>query len=167
MTADVGSLFRFDWGKGREAVRTKLTIPNSIGWSPDNKIMYYTHSTTRTIFAVDYSAADGSLSNERVFYQHPSSGDPDGFRIDTKGNLWSAVYGESRVLKISPEGKLIGNVWLPTRNITCPQFVGTDMYITSAADEGGEGDSLKYGGAVFKVNVGVTGLEPFLFKLAS
>ncbi len=142
-----------------------MTIPNSVGWSPDSKTMYFTHSTTRQVLAWDYSEADGgSLSNERVFYQHPGSGDPDGFRVDKDGYIWHAVYGESRVLLISPEGKLVGEIKVPTRNVTCVEFVGTQLYITTASDDSGEGDSKKYGGAVFKVDVGTTGLETFQFK---
>lgn len=130
--------------------------------------MYFTHSTPQTVFAYDFDPAAGALSNRRVWYQHDGTGDPDGFRVDVDGNVWHAVYGESRVLKLSPEGKLIGEVRLPTRNITCPQFVGTELFITSAADDEGEGGetSKKFGGGVFRVDVGVKGLDQFAFKLA-
>jgi len=161
-----GSLYRFDLGKTREVVRTGLTIPNSIGWSPDSKTMYFTHSTTQQVLAWDYDAeGGGGITNERVFYQHEGTGDPDGFRVDRDGNIWHAVYGEGRVLKISPEGKLVGQVTLPTKNITCVEFVGTELFITTAEDDAGEGDSKRYGGAVFRVDVGTTGLEHPLFKL--
>ncbi|KAI2642516.1 SMP-30/Gluconolaconase/LRE-like region-domain-containing protein [Xylaria nigripes] len=150
-----------------QSVRHPVKIPNAICWSPDLKTMYFTHSTERVIFAWDYSVEDGSLSNERVFYRHIGPGEPDGCRIDADGNLWHAVYGESRVLKISPEGKLIGQINLPTHNITCTQFVGTELFITTAAMEKGEGsdEAVGLGGAIFKVDVGVRGLEPFAFKL--
>ncbi|KAI1354481.1 hypothetical protein F5Y01DRAFT_251546 [Xylaria sp. FL0043] len=150
-----------------QSMRHPVTIPNAFGWSPDKKTMYFTHSTERTVFASDYSADDGSLSNERVFYRHEGPGEPDGFRVDTDGNLWHAVYGESRVLKISPEGKLIGLIHLPTHNITCTQFVGTELFITTAGMAEGEGpeEAVQLSGAVFKVDVGSRGLEPFTFKL--
>ncbi|KAK3375140.1 hypothetical protein B0H63DRAFT_268390 [Podospora didyma] len=160
-----GSLFRFDRGKTRNPIRTGLTIPNSIGWSPDSKTMYFTHSSDRQVLAWDYSAADGSLSNERVFYQHDGPGEPDGFRIDTNGNIWHAVWGESRIIKLSPEGKIVGQVKLPTKHITCCEFVGTELFITCADDNEGEGDSKKYGGGLFKVDVGVAGLPHHDFKL--
>ncbi|KAG8416433.1 hypothetical protein J3458_007019 [Metarhizium acridum] len=160
-----GSLFRFS-KDGKEEVVKGLTIPNSIGWSPDNKTMYYTHSKARQIFALDYDTVSGAVSNHRLFYKHPTSGEPDGFRIDVDGNLWTAVYGESKVLKINPEGKVVGQVTLPTRNITCVQFVGTELIITSAADEDGEDKTSRdYGGALFRVDVGTTGLKLFKFKM--
>ncbi|KAL2015241.1 hypothetical protein VTK56DRAFT_6037 [Thermocarpiscus australiensis] len=147
--------------------KSALTIPNSVGWSPDNKTMYFTHSTSQDVLAWDYDTETGALSNERIFYHHDGSGDPDGFRVDREGNLWHAVYGESRVLKISPDGKLVGQVELPTKNITCVEFVGTELWITTAGDDEGEGDSKKYGGGLFRVDVGVEGLEPVAFKLSA
>lgn len=143
-----------------------LTIPNSVGWSPDNKTMYFTHSKSREIFAFDYDLSGGGVSNKRLFYKHPTAGEPDGFRIDAAGNLWTAVYGEGKVLRISPEGKVIGHVSLPTRNITCVQFVGTELFITSAADEESDDQtSQENGGGVFRVDVGTRGLDLFKFKL--
>ncbi|KAK0646003.1 regucalcin [Cercophora newfieldiana] len=161
-----GSLFRFDHGKSVASTRDRLTIPNSVGWSPDAKTMYFTHSTARQVFAFDYDPVTGGLSNERLFYQHHGTGEPDGFRVDVEGNIWHAVYGEGKVLKISKEGKLVGEVNLPTRNITCPEFVGTELLITCADDDEGEGESKRFGGALWRVDVGVEGLGHYEFKLA-
>ncbi|TDZ23768.1 putative sugar lactone lactonase YvrE [Colletotrichum orbiculare MAFF 240422] len=162
-----GALHRFDGNTGKEHVLTDLLIPNSVGWSPDNKNMYFTHSTDRKVYAWDYNPADGALSNKRIFYAHDGPGEPDGFRVDTDGNVWHAVYGEGRVLKISPEGKLIGEVRLPTKNITCVQFVGTELFITTASLEDGDGDESQRenGGGLFRVDVGARGLDFFEFKL--
>lgn len=162
----IGSLIRFDSSKAKEVVLADLSIPNGIGWSPDNKTMYFTHSKTREVFAFDYSPETGAISNKRLWYRHDGPGEPDGFRVDVDGNVWHAIWGESTVLKINPEGKVIGSIILPTKNISCVQFVGTELVITSAADEDGDdATSKKYGGAVFKVDVGTTGLELFKFKL--
>ncbi|TGJ80320.1 hypothetical protein E0Z10_g8433 [Xylaria hypoxylon] len=162
-----GHVHLFSGNPVAQSMRHPVTIPNTIGWSPDKKTMYFTHSTERTVYAWDYAAGDGSLSNERAFYRHEGPGEPDGFRVDTDGNLWHAVYGESRVLKISPEGNLIGQIKLPTHNITCTQFVGTELFITTAGMEAGEGpdEAVQLSGAVFKVDVGARGLDPFAFKL--
>lgn len=163
----VGSLNLFVGKSGPTKVLSDLTIPNGLGWSPDRKIMYFTHSTQRTIYAFDYDVATGAYTNQRPFYVHDGPGEPDGFRVDSQGNIWHAVYGEARVLKISPQAELIGEVHFPTRNITCVQFVGTELFATTAAmDEGtGTDDEIKNSGAVYKVDVGATGLDAFEFKL--
>ncbi|KAI1317724.1 hypothetical protein F5Y16DRAFT_145000 [Xylariaceae sp. FL0255] len=165
---DEGHLCLFDGTRdtGR-SMRYPVTIPNALGWSPDKKTMYFTHSTEKIVYAWDYDLSSGALNNERVFYKHEGSGAPDGFRVDVEGNIWHAIYGESRVVKISPEGNLIGQVLLPTQNITCTQFVGTELFITTAAMENGEGpdEAVELSGALYKVDVGVKGLELFPFKL--
>ncbi|KAG5912709.1 hypothetical protein E4U42_001971 [Claviceps africana] len=160
-----GSIYRFRPQGDGEVVVQGLTIPNSMGWSPDNKTMYYTHSKAREIYALDYNTSSGDVTNQRLFYRHPTSGEPDGFRLDVDGNLWTAIYGESRVLRINPAGRVTGEISLPTRNITCVQFAGTELVITSAADEDGEGESKRYGGSLFKVDVGKGGLDLFKYKM--
>jgi sugar lactone lactonase YvrE len=118
------------------------------------------------VIAYDYNPITGDVSNARTFYKHDGPGGPDGFRVDEEGNMWHAIYGESRVIKISPEGKLVGEVRYPTRAITCPVFIGTELWVTTAAEEDeNEVESMKYGGSVFKCDVGVRGLKEFKFKL--
>jgi sugar lactone lactonase YvrE len=159
--AAVGSLFLFSSSPSspaltRTTIRTSLIIPNGIGWSLDRTTLYFTHSTAKHILAFDYP----SLANERVFWSHSGDGDPDGFKMDAEGNIWQAIYGEGRVLRISPAGEVVGEVRYPAKCITCPVFVGTELWVTSA-DEGKE----EFGGGVFRVDVGVGGLEDFKFKL--
>ncbi|KKA26847.1 hypothetical protein TD95_002434 [Thielaviopsis punctulata] len=143
-----------------------ITIPNTIGWSPTLDTMYITHSSARTVYTFSYNAASHTYTDRRIFYTHPSSGgEPDGFRVDSEGNIWHAVYGDGQVLKLSPQGKVVGVVHVPTKNVTCVQFVGTQLFITTAADEeSGNEESRKFGGAVFMVDVGATGLKPFEYK---
>jgi sugar lactone lactonase YvrE len=163
----VGSLFLFRGMTSRSVVRAGLTIPNAIGWSPDLKTMYFTHTTENKIFAFDYSSLDGAVTNERVHYHHDGTGGLDGFRVDVEGNLWHAIYGEGRVIKISPSGTVVGEIRLPTRNITCPEFVGTELFITTAADDEAEGGrrSKECGGGLYRIDVGVEGVGAFEFRL--
>lgn len=131
--------------------------------------MYFTHSAERRIYAFDFDPSTGGISNERVFYQHLTSGEPDGFAIDVEGNIWQAIYGEARVLKISTEGQVgnvVGEISYPTSNITCPVFIGTELWVTSAGeDDETKVESRKFGGSIFKVDVGVKGADIFKFKL--
>jgi sugar lactone lactonase YvrE len=57
-------------------------------------------------------------------------------------------------------------VRFPTNNITCPVFVGTELWVTSADEEDeSQVESKKFGGGVFRVDVGIGGLKDFKFKL--
>lgn len=163
-----GSLWCFtSSGNLKEEIETGIAIPNSIGWSPDNRTLYWVHSKKQQIHARDFDPDTGATSNPRIFYHHKGTGEPDGFRVDIHGNLWVAVWGESRVLMIAADdGTVRGQIDLPTRFVTCVEFVGTDLFVTSAQDEHGNDDiSKQYGGAIFRIDVAVEGLERFKFKI--
>ncbi|PQE29420.1 SMP-30 Gluconolaconase LRE-like region protein [Rutstroemia sp. NJR-2017a WRK4] len=157
-----GTLFRFNSDLTRHTIRESLTIPNGIGWSADQTTLYFTHSTEKQMYAFDYDPQTGSLSNERVFWKHDGDGEPDGFKFDSEGNIWQAIYGEGKVLKINTDGKVVGEVRYPTKNISCPVFVANELWVTTAG--GGEEED-EFAGALFKVDVGVGGLTDFKYKL--
>ncbi|KAL1999327.1 hypothetical protein VTN02DRAFT_4680 [Thermoascus thermophilus] len=155
-----GVLFRLDPDLSLHRMLTGMTIPNGIGWNATDDTMYLTDSPTGTIFALDFDAETGTIGNRRVhFHLDDGSGVPDGFAMDVDGCIWTAVYGGGKVLRISPDGTVIGEISLPTRNVTCAEFVGTELFITTARDE--EKDrfptSARYGGRLFRVDVGVMG----------
>lgn len=166
LTERIGSLFHFSEGT-KTQILNKLTIPNGIGWSPDRKTMYFTHSPTREVFAFTYDPSTGAMSDKRIFYKHEGNAEPDGLRVDVEGNVWQAFYGEAMVLRISPEGKVTGRVSVPTRNVTCVQFVGEELFITTGKDEVGSdvSESVKMGGAIFRVHVGVRGVDLFKYRM--
>ena len=90
--------------------------PNGLAFSPDEKILYIADSgvshdpeAPHHIRAFDVSD-DGQLSNGRVFAE-VSPGLPDGFRLDTDGNIWtSAADG---VHCYAPDGTLLGKIKVP------------------------------------------------------
>ncbi|KAL5612753.1 hypothetical protein BROUX41_004162 [Berkeleyomyces rouxiae] len=162
-----GGLASYTRGKREQHLGDlSITIPNTVGWSPDASTMYFTHSSARQVLAFDYDTVRHTHTNHRIFYTHPGTGEPDGFRVDTQGNLWHAVYGEGKVLKIAPSGEVVGEVHVPTRNVTCVQFVGSQLFITTAADtDSDDKQSREFGGAVFMVDVTAQGLVPFQYRM--
>lgn len=158
---DEGTVFRLDPDGTLKTLYEKVVIPNGITWNADDKTMHLTDTTIGKIWAFNYDPKTGDISNKRAFYEHDGPGNPDGHTMDSEGNIWQALYGGSRVLRISPKGEVTGEVLLPTRNITCPVFAGTDLFITSAVEEEPEKfpESAKFAGNLFKVNVGVGGAE--------
>ncbi|KAL4974854.1 hypothetical protein BDW66DRAFT_138720 [Aspergillus desertorum] len=162
-----GVLFRLDPDLKLSRMVEQLTIPNGIGWNSANDTMYLTDSPTGRIFAFDFDEGTGEISNRRVHFDLGEPKEPDGFAIDVEGCIWSAIYGGGKVIRIDTQGKVIGEISLPTRNITCPAFVGTELFITTAKDDKNDDqfpDSIRYGGHVYRVDVGVQGQPRHEFR---
>jgi gluconolactonase len=96
-------------------VAKELNYANGIGVSPDQKTLYVSQTVSNCIlkFTID---ADGSLSHRSNFVllnglvtnknQSPWLG-PDSMKIDSKGNIYVAQWFGGKILKISPQGKLL------------------------------------------------------------
>jgi len=136
----------------------------------DDKTMYFTDSPNVCVHAYDFDAETGAMTNQRVFFDIKKYyGDkyhgevPDGCTIDSEDHLWIAIHEGSVVLRVSPEGKVVGQVKLPAWKITCPLFGGEnldELFITSAGlgsgDQGPPGSD--FHGCTFRVKVGIKGV---------
>ena len=80
--------------------------PNGLCFSPDEKLLYV-NDTVQTLIRVFDVAADGSLSNGRMFASGIRSsleqGVPDGMKCDQRGNVW--VTGAGRRLGLCALGR--------------------------------------------------------------
>jgi len=133
-----GSLYCLDSdGQLTEMVKGVRTS-NGMGWSPDNKVMYYTDTQTWKIYSFDYDAKTGKVSNgPRVFAEIPQEdGRPDGLTVDKAGRVYSALFTGGRVNVYTPDGKLEEVISVPALKTTSVAFGGPDMktlFITSGA----------------------------------
>lgn len=98
---------------------TGVTIPNGMSWSEDNRLLYFTDTAKKAIYTYDFDEESGSISNKRLFFQvqDPRTG-PDGHVQDALGNLWVAIWGSWKVVRLSPQGQVTAEVSVPTRCIT-------------------------------------------------
>src|SRR5262249_12071409 len=91
------------------------SFPNGVAFSPDEKYFYGTAGEKIVRYDVH---ADGTLANRIIFAEMDHSqgpGGPDGFKVDTKGNLWTG--GSGGLWVISPEGKHLGTIKIPATNL--------------------------------------------------
>lgn len=161
---EAGSLYRLN----RDLTITRwvsgLTCPNGIGWSPDNRTLYFTDSMARTVWAHEYDFASGDLGPRRVFAElDPSDGVPDGLTVDSEGCVWSVVWDGWRVIRYRPDGTIEREIRLPVQRPTSCMFGGADLetlYVTSAS-VGLENAPLA--GGLFAVRTGVKGLPETRF----
>lgn len=165
-----GSLYRLDADLSCTRLRGDLIVPNSIAWTPDDKVMYLADTYRHKISAYDYDIDSGSISNERLFVDagtHP--GRPDGSCMDADGCLWNAEYGGWRLVRYTPAGRIDRVIELPVSNPTCCCFGGRDLdvlYVSSATQRLTPEELAKQplAGGVFAVRPGVKGLPEARFS---
>jgi sugar lactone lactonase YvrE len=129
------SLYCLDNDKTCMKVRGNVGISNGLGWSPDNQVFYYTDSSTYSIFAYDFNAENGQISNGRMFIETPKNYVPDGLTVDADGFVWSAMWDGWKIVRFAPNGRIDLEIPLPVQRPTSCTFGGEDLsqlFITSA-----------------------------------
>jgi L-arabinonolactonase len=145
-------------------------IPNSICFSVDGRTMYFADSPTGVIQQCDYDAASAGVANVREFTRYKEgSGLPDGSIVDSEGCLWNAVWGAGVVRRFDPDGKLVVEIPVPSRNLTCPAFGGDSLdhlFVTSSRQEMTEQDLLAAptSGGLFVIRPGARGIPDVAFR---
>ncbi|KAJ1900482.1 hypothetical protein LPJ66_001437 [Kickxella alabastrina] len=139
------------WTCDSNGVATKLGTfhrTNGIEVSPDEKTLYVSESINKgdkvvsnVILAFDLDADKGTIRNKRKlvdFGQLDGSGanDVDGMRADEQGNLYVARWGAGRIAKVSPAGKLLAYIKLPSiaevTNLELAGPNGKDLFAVGA-----------------------------------
>ncbi len=165
-----GALYRLDPDASLRKMVPDVYVSNGLGWSPDNKTMYYTDTRPHTIRAYDFDPATGAIENPRVLIHvpdDPGEGGPDGMTVDSEGFIWGARWGGWKICRYDPEGKLEREIKVPVERVTSVMFGGPDLdrlYITTAwngLSEAERAATQPHAGSVFVCEPGVRGLpEP-------
>jgi gluconolactonase len=96
-------------------VANDLNYANGIGVSPDQKTLYVSETVGNCMLKFGIND-DGSLSNRSNFallnllVKNKNESwwlGPDSMKIDSKGNIYVAQWFGGKILKLSPEGKLL------------------------------------------------------------
>jgi sugar lactone lactonase YvrE len=131
-----GHLWRLDDMRAYAHMESGFVIGNGLGWSPDNRVFYFTDSTARRIYAYDFDLRTGAIANRRVFATVPDdSGYPDGLCVDAAGHVWSAHWDGWRVTRYAPDGRIVAAVHMPVPRPTSCAFGGAELgtlYVTTA-----------------------------------
>jgi sugar lactone lactonase YvrE len=136
---NVGALYVVDADLSTRKALRDITISNGLAWDVVKGVMYYIDTPKECVFAFDYDAAAGTISNQRVAFPiPPGTGHPDGCCIDTAGNLWVAQWGGWRVVAYRPsDGAIVAEVRVPAAHVSSCTFGGPglqDLYITTAKE---------------------------------
>lgn len=132
-----GSLYRVDPDGSCSKMDSGFTVPNGLGFSPDNTRMYFTDTFRKTVYAYDFDLAAGRIGARRpLIVFDPDDGKPDGLTVDSEGCLWVAVWDAWRLSRFAPTGEELMRVRLPVPRPTSCCFGGANLqtlYVTSAS----------------------------------
>lgn len=156
-----GSIYRFYNGELRR-LHEKVTIPNSICFSPDKTCSYFSDTSRQIIFKQFLNEDEGwPFCEAEVFVDFSSENlSPDGAVVDQNGNIWCAFWGASQLICFSSDGRVVQRIEVPAKQPSCVAF-GNDnlktIYVTSARQ--GLSSSSEMDGRTFKVKSGMSGLS--------
>lgn len=154
-----GSWWTFHPDEGLVRRIDDVSHANGIGWSGDGTRMYFVDSGARTLSRAAVAPGTGLPETLEVLCEFaPEWGIPDGLAVDEQDHLWLAMWGGFGVLRIDPDGSVVGRLPIKERNVTSCAFIGPDLRtlaVTTAADEV---DPSAAGGDVHLIEVGVGGI---------
>jgi gluconolactonase len=126
-------------------VADDLNYANGIGVSPDQKTLYVSETVGNCILKFTING-DGSLSHRSNFallnLLTPNKVNswwigPDSMKIDSKGNIYVAQWSGGKILKLSPDGKLLHIFEIAAGNGTTNVAFGDgerELYVTVVND---------------------------------
>lgn len=166
----LGKLFVMDNDGSLRVLDEGIHLSNGLGFSPDQRTLYYTDTAIRTIYAFDYNVEQGTVANRRIFVRVPDQeGIPDGLTVDADGYVWSAQWYGGCIVRYAPDGRIDRRIVTPAKQTSSLVFGGDDfmdIYVTTAAQsialecapEGCGVDAAEgVGGPVYRYRLGVKG----------
>ncbi|NDV88466.1 SMP-30/gluconolactonase/LRE family protein [Aurantimonas aggregata] len=134
--AGLGAIYWYRAGEMRQ-LYPGIGIPNSICFSPDGCIAYFTDTKNYRLMRVDIDPDNGlPIGEPQLFFDHTSrEGGIDGSVCDAEGQVWNARWGSGMLDTYAPGGTRIGSIAIGASRVTCPAFVGQSadrLIVTSA-----------------------------------
>jgi gluconolactonase len=140
-------------------VANDLNYANGVGVSPDGKTLYVSQTVSNCMLKFTVNA-DGTLSHRSNFAllnvlvpnknQSPWLG-PDSMKIDNAGNIYVAQWFGGKILKLSPDGKLLHVFEIAAGDGTTNVAFGEgekELYVTVVKDP----NDSKAAGSIVKIS---------------
>jgi sugar lactone lactonase YvrE len=170
-TAQAASMYCLERGQVREmfgpARGWGVKVSNGLAFSADGKHAFQSDTPNHVVYRFDLQ--NGEPAERNLFARMTDNraradygGRPDGATLDSEGCYWCAQYEGGRVLRLDPQGRIIGVITVPAKRTTMVAFGGprlTTLYITTARD-GADATELArfpHSGGIFSCEVDVPG----------
>jgi len=164
----LGALYLLDHDGTVTQVLDEIGCSNGMGFTLDAKHMYYTDSTARTLYFLDYHKDTSALTEQRIFLKTPDDeGVPDGMTVDAEGYIWSAKWDGFMLVRYAPDGTEDRRIIFPTKKVSCITFGGdeyTNMYVTTAGGHD-KAENGECAGSLYRLNLGIKGVPEFRSKI--
>lgn len=137
-----------------------MGLCNGLDWFADR--FYFTDTGAQTIFV--------HSRNQTRDFAKIKHGYPDGMTVDEKGRVWTAIWGEGKVLCLDAESaEVITTVEVPAPHVSSCCFGDDDLgtlYITTARQGLSDEQLEQYpqSGSIFCCRPGVKGFETRMFN---
>lgn len=169
-TQATGDLFRLDPDLSVTRFPFGFVVTNGLGWTRDQRTMFFTDSAGRTIHAMAFDAASGTPGARRILAQTPEGHYPDGLCVAADDSIISAEWAGSRLTHYAPDGAILRHIAIPAPLVTSCCFGGPDLdilFVTSARiglDAATLARFPQSGGVFAVTGLGVRGLASPRFK---
>ncbi len=171
--AEDAALYRIDPDGTMTVIEGGMTTCNGAAFSGDGRRFGHSDTPSHAVRIYDADPAIGRIANRRLLHQFPRGvgpglGRPDGGSFDADGCYWTALFDGWRVVQLSPDGALLGEIPLPVQRPTMIAFGGDDgrtAFVTSARtglDEAALAAQPQAGG-VFAFRVDSPGVPEYRF----
>jgi len=137
---DFQGVYRFAQSGKLSLLTNKMTRPNGIGFSPDQKTLYVANSDPDYAVWMAYQLnVNGEIEKEKVFYDatefvNKEPGLPDGLKIDANGNVFAS--GPGGIWIFNDSGNVLGKIKTGQATSNCAfgengkvLFITADMYV--------------------------------------
>jgi len=162
-----GALYRLDARRRVERMVDGIGISNGLGWSLDDRWMYYIDTLEDRVDVFDFDLPTGAIANRLPFATIDGPGHPDGMAVDAEGCLWVALWGGGRVVRFLPDGTPAGEIEVPVSRTTSCCFGGPDLrdlFITTAWEHLPPERREPHAGSLFWCRPGVAGVPAHAYR---
>ena len=98
----LGRLYRIDPDSSFRIASEGYGCANGLGFTDDQRTLYFVDSNQYSVFAFDYDPATGDLGERRFFVEVDRSAKPDGMTVDAEDHVWVAFWEGACVRRYDP-----------------------------------------------------------------